>query len=272
MSQEQNAYILGTEQKELHRLGLQHQVWSSEARKAWSLAGFSKGDRILDLGSGPGFCSMELAYMVGPSGKVIAVDKSEVYLDFIEKINEHHQLNIDTIHADFEQLILPEENLDGMYCRWALAWIPDPTDILKKVYNALKPGGKIVVHEYFDWSTFQLEPHFPELMQSVMAIFNSFSEGQNNINVGKKLPHILRNIGFHVLNQRPMHKMVRPNELAWQWPYTFLNIFLPKLIEMGLQSEVDVKIALEQLDILTQDSLSTIYCPLMVELIAQKPL
>jgi ubiquinone/menaquinone biosynthesis C-methylase UbiE len=272
MAHENNDYILGTERNELHRLGLQHQVWSEEARQAWKLAGFSKGDRILDLGSGPGFCTMELAYMVGETGKVIAVDKSEVYLDFIEKINEHHQLNIDTIFADFEHLILPEENLDGMFCRWALAWIPEPESILKKVYDALKPGGKIVIQEYFDWSTFQTEPHFPELKKSISAIYNSFNKPPSNINVGRQLPNIFRNVGFHLLNQRSMQKMVRPKDLAWQWPYSFLHIFLPKLIDMGLQSEGDVKIALEQLEALTQDGLSTIFCPLMVELIAQKPL
>ena len=210
--------------------------------------------------------------MVGTTGKVIAVDKSEIYLDFIEKINEQHQLNIDTIQSDFEHLMLPEENLDGMFCRWALAWIPDPTDILKKVYHALKPGGKIVIQEYFDWSTFQTEPHFPELLQSVTAIFNSFNTGNSNINVGRQLPEVFRKIGFHLLHQRPMHKMVKPNDLSWQWPYSFLHIFLPKLIDMGLQSESDVEKALSQLEQLTQDSLSTIYCPLMVELIAQKPL
>ena len=272
MSNENNDYILGTESNELHRLGLQHQVWSEEARKGWALAGFTKGDRILDLGSGPGFCTMELAYMVGKEGKVIAVDKSEVYLDFIERANRQHQLNIDTILADFEHLVLPAENLDGMYCRWALAWIPDPTSILTKVYDALKPGGKIVIQEYFDWSTFQTEPFYPELKKSIKVICDSFSTPPNNINVGRQLPDVFRKIGFHQLNQRSMQKMIKPKDLAWQWPYTFLHIFLPKLIDMGLQSEADVNMALEQMEQLTQDSHSTIFCPLMVEVIAQKPL
>ena len=53
--QEENAYILGTDAQELHRLGVQHQVWSEEALHGWRLAQFRAGHTLLDLGSGPGF-------------------------------------------------------------------------------------------------------------------------------------------------------------------------------------------------------------------------
>jgi len=59
---EKNAYILGTEREELHRLGLQHQVWASEAREAWKLAEIGHGQRVLDLGCGPGFCTPSRLY------------------------------------------------------------------------------------------------------------------------------------------------------------------------------------------------------------------
>jgi len=34
---EKNAYILGTDKEEFNRLGIQHQVWASEAQKGWEL-------------------------------------------------------------------------------------------------------------------------------------------------------------------------------------------------------------------------------------------
>ncbi|NND52580.1 MAG: SAM-dependent methyltransferase, partial [Flavobacteriaceae bacterium] len=40
---EQDAYILGTDTEELHRLGIQHQVWASEAQLGWKLAHFNAG-------------------------------------------------------------------------------------------------------------------------------------------------------------------------------------------------------------------------------------
>ena len=71
---ELNAYILGTDEEELDRLELQHRVWASEARKGWNNAEFKKGHTVLDLGCGPGSCSIELADIVGSNGKVIAKD------------------------------------------------------------------------------------------------------------------------------------------------------------------------------------------------------
>ncbi len=81
---ETNAYILGTDHQEFHRLGVQHQVWASEAQRGWSLANFNEGQTLLDLGSGPGFCAKELAYITGTSGKVIAVDKSPAFIEHVK--------------------------------------------------------------------------------------------------------------------------------------------------------------------------------------------
>lgn len=270
MTTESNAYILGTDREELHRLGLQHQVWAQVARESWTTAGFGRGHNILDLGSGPGFCSFPLAYMVGNEGKVIAIDKSKAYIDYIQNLNKSHQLNIDSRAIDFDDMQLDPHSLDGMYCRWALAWIQNPEEILSKVYKALKPGGRIVIHEYYDWSTFQMEPHKVDLQNAINNIFKSFSAPPSNINIGKKLPAIFKSIGLEIIYQRPLPKLASPKDLNWQWPYTFLHIYLPKLIDMGLMDESEVDRALNQLEELTNDPTSTIFCPVMVELIAQK--
>ena len=73
---DQEPYILGTDEEELKGLQTQHNVCRSETIKGWSLAEFKLGDVILDLGSGPGYCTKELAGIVGPSGKVLGLDRS----------------------------------------------------------------------------------------------------------------------------------------------------------------------------------------------------
>ena len=95
---EENAYILGTDTEELHRLGIQHQIWSSEAQMAWKSAGFTAGQTLLDLGCGPGFCTRELAYITGTSGKVfeifIQMPNRGLYLrNYFSKMISHN-LNI----------------------------------------------------------------------------------------------------------------------------------------------------------------------------------
>ena len=169
MKEESNAYVLGTEKEELHRLGFQHQVWSSEARSAWNIAGFGPDQVILDLGSGPGFCSLELAYMVGSSGRIIAVDKSQEYIDHLNVKARNEGLNIETICADFHDLALEDDSLDGVYIRWALAWVEDAQTIIEKLSKALRPGGVIVVQEYYNWYTFQTEPAMPWILKAFIC-------------------------------------------------------------------------------------------------------
>jgi SAM-dependent methyltransferase len=72
----EHEYILGTDRDELRRLELQHEVWLADARAICTRAGFAPGHTLLDLGCGPGYASFELAHIVGPTGKIIARDKS----------------------------------------------------------------------------------------------------------------------------------------------------------------------------------------------------
>ena len=112
-----NAYILGTDQEELKRLELQHSIWSSESHAGWRAAGFERGDSILDLGCGPGSCSVELAKIVGPDGRIISIDRSESFIRYLNALKTEQNLPIDAIHADFDGMDLQAESLDGMYAR-----------------------------------------------------------------------------------------------------------------------------------------------------------
>ena len=69
-------YVLGTNAEEISRLGLQHRVWRPRALDAWRRAGFRAGQVILDIGAGPGYAALDLAEIVGPTGKVIALERS----------------------------------------------------------------------------------------------------------------------------------------------------------------------------------------------------
>lgn len=269
-NEESNAYILGTDIEEMKRLGLQHQVWASEAQRGWNNAGFTKGMTILDLGSGPGFCTRELAKIVGADGKVIAVDKSAVYINYIQESNKLEELNIETIHADFDALELDDNSLDGMYCRWALAWIPNPEEILAKVLLALKPGGKIVLHEYYEWMTHQINPSNVYVNKTIEKCYQTFVDAEGDIDVGKQLPSILNNLGYEIANIRPMAKMVQPNHFTWQWPRTFYDTYWPKIQEMGYITKEELNHSFAELEKIEQLAEASMFCPTLIEIVAEK--
>ncbi len=270
MEKEDVAYILGTDQQELFRLGIQHQVWAEEAQHGWANAGFSAGQTLLDLGCGPGFCTKELAFIAGQKGKVIGVDKSESYIQHLNEISRLQHLNINAICSDFNQMDLQPNSLDGMYCRWVLAWLPNPKETLQKVYNALKPGGKMIMHEYYDWSTHQTQPRKEGLAVAIAAALKSFKDSEGEIDIGKELPQLLSELGMKVTSIRLMSKAATPKTFNWQWPKTFYHSYFPRLVDAGYLSEEENQKALNDLQELEQTPGATLCCPLMVEVIAEK--
>ena len=267
---ESNAYILGTDPAELNRLGIQHQIWASEAQEGWDKAGFTAGQVLLDLGCGPGFCTREMAYLVGETGKVIGIDKSANYIHFLKNLAQSHSLNIEAIEADFNDMDLEPNSIDGMYCRWAMAWIPNPREILEKVARAMKPGAKMVLHEYYDWTTHQTEPQLPHLTHAIKQCYASFKEQPGDIDIGRHLPKMLSDMGLKIVGTRPMSKIASPAKASWQWPKSFYHIYFYRLVEAGYLTEQECQLALADHAKLEKDPNTTLCCPLLIEVIAEK--
>src|SRR5688572_27926373 len=80
---QQTPYVLGTGDDELQRLGLQHRLWSDALQLACRRAQLRLGERVLDVGAGPGFASFDLAQMVSDRGAVVAVDESQAFVEHL---------------------------------------------------------------------------------------------------------------------------------------------------------------------------------------------
>ena len=85
-----------------------------------------------------------------------------------------------------------------------------------------------------------------------------------------RLPSLLAQNGFVIRSARPHVFCLRPNDYMWQWPATFIEIYLPRLIEMG---RIDQKFA----DKVRADLASAVsnrnalmLTPLILEIIAEK--
>ena len=263
-------YILGTNEEELTRLELQHKVWASEAKRGWDFADFKSGDTILDLGCGPGYCTEDLAYIVGKKGKIIGVDRSDAFIKHLNQIKKSTQLSIEPYLTEFDTILLDSNSLDGVYCRWALAWVSNPKEILSIIKDTIKPKGKIVAHEYFNFSTHQTNPERPALKKAIAAALKSFQESNFEINVGSYLPQYFEELGMKVINIRLMPKLGTPGSMVWEWPKTWYQSYFPRLASMGYLNNKDVEDGIKDILELEKLPYATLCCPLMVEVIAEK--
>ena len=148
-------YRFGYTHEEIGRLKYQHHVWGKENQRFISRAGFNAGKTLVDLGCGPGYTTLDLAQIVGPEGKVIAVDRDgERSLPLLKAQAEAIDLfNIETREANLESFDLQEESVDGVYGRWALMYLPEATvkSLIDRMAKWLRPGGVCALTEFCNY-------------------------------------------------------------------------------------------------------------------------
>ena len=116
--------------------------------------GAEAGERILDVGCGPGFYCAELLEEVGPSGSVVGVDGSAAMLELAARRCADHA-NIELHEADATSLPLVDGGFDAAVCVQVLEYVADADAALAEMYRALRPGGRVVLWD-IDWGTVSL--------------------------------------------------------------------------------------------------------------------
>jgi SAM-dependent methyltransferase len=229
-----NEYVLGTHDEEIERLGLQHRAWRERALDAWRSAGIGPGQTVLDVGCGPGYASLDLAGLVGPAGRVVAIDKSERFLGALNAAcRERSIANIAAHSADLDAGEFPPVVADRAWCRWVFAFVKHPRDILARIAASLAPGGVIVMHEYFDYSTWRAAPRCAELEEFVSAVMASWRDTGGEPDIALCLPRWLEELGCDVRTARPIVDVVQPGHLKWAWLATFLEVGRRRLVDLG---------------------------------------
>ena len=108
--------------------------------------GAKQGQRVLDLASGTGEPSLAIAERVGPLGSVLGVDFVEPMIEFArEKANRRDLTNVEFRVEDCENLNVPQGTFDGASMRFGLMFFAEPVVALKRVHQAIKPGGRLVI-------------------------------------------------------------------------------------------------------------------------------
>lgn len=227
-------YVLGTHDEEVARLGVQHRVWRARALDAWLRAGIGPGQTAIDIGCGPGYASVDLADIVGPSGRVLAIDRSRRFLDALEQTRARRGLvQIETLELDLDEGQLPDVAADAAWSRWVFAFMREPRRLLERVAKRLKPGGCIVLHEYFDYRTWRVAPRSALFEEMVSVIIDAWRESGGEPDIGLDLPRWLVELGFELRSLAPVVHVVPPSSFVWQWPKSFIATGVARLVQLG---------------------------------------
>ena len=137
--------------------------------------GLSDGMKVVDLGVGSGFYSIEAARLVGSSGRVYAVDVVKDLLERLRTLGTKQSLrNIEVVWGNAEKIggtKLREQIADRVIASNILFQIGKPDDFALEVKRILKPGGKVLI---VDWS--EVSPIGPKTFVSAVAAQTLFEK------------------------------------------------------------------------------------------------
>jgi len=110
--------------------------------------GLKPGMKVLELGAGQGFLTIEAAHLVGPDGRLVAVDISRELLDVTaEKVQQAGLQNVDLQVASTDCLPFPAGTFDLAYMATMLGAIADKGRALREIRRVLKPNGRLSITE-----------------------------------------------------------------------------------------------------------------------------
>ena len=120
--------------------------------KVLNAAGLKPGQKVLEVGCGPGFFTIPAAKIVGEKGNVYALDVNPVAVETVRrKIKEKDLKNIEVILADASETGLPDESVDVAFLFGVIHALDHVDAVMRETHRVLKAKGVLSIQRSW-WS------------------------------------------------------------------------------------------------------------------------
>lgn len=111
--------------------------------------GLEEGDWVADIGAGTGLYTLLFAEEVGADGHIFAEDIEPLFLDLIiRRAADADFENVTAVLGREMDVTLPAETMDVVFIADTYHYFDDREAIMRTIYDALKPGGSLVLVEF----------------------------------------------------------------------------------------------------------------------------
>lgn len=268
-SEEIARYTLATGAAAANRLEVLHEIWGPATRETAIAAGLGRGMKVADFGCGVGTVSAMYAEIVGPEGRVTALDLSAGQLGQArERAARAGLANLEFIEANATATGLPSGAFDFVYCRYLLLHLPDPAAGLAEMKRVLRPGGTLFAEDA-DLSSGYTVPASP--IDRFSDLYPRLGEARGlDYRLGRRLFQLVQDAGFvdpAVRLNQPVYLKGRQRR-AFEWS---LEEAADGLVGAGLCSRPELDSILAAMRVAADDPRILVVVPCMNLVTARKP-
>ena len=120
--------------------------------KLLNSAGLKPGQKVLEVGCGPGFFTIPAAKIVGEKGRVYALDVNPVAVETVRrKIEKKGLKNVEVMLADASETGLPGESIDVAFLFGVIHALDDMGAVMREMHRVLKANGVLSIQKSW-WS------------------------------------------------------------------------------------------------------------------------
>lgn len=172
-------------------------------------AKISKGNTVLDLGSGAGNDAFVARSLVGENGKVIGVDMTEAMVERANiNVKKLGYSNVEFRLGDIEKLPVESGTIDVVISNCVLNLVPNKRQAFGEIYRVLKSGA------HFTISDIVLKGQLPKRLQSAAEMYAGCVAGA--LQMGDYLG-IIHELGFKNVSVVKEKKIIIPDEILSQF-------------------------------------------------------
>ena len=145
---EPDVYLLGRSETEELRLKRQIADLAPLSDAHLAEVGIKAGERVVDLGCGPGGVLHLLGKRVGPTGSVLGLERSPHFVELARRfVADLGLTQVEVREGDAYNTGLPRGSFDGAHMRLVLVNVPKPELIVREMVALVKPGGWVASFE-----------------------------------------------------------------------------------------------------------------------------
>jgi 2-polyprenyl-3-methyl-5-hydroxy-6-metoxy-1,4-benzoquinol methylase len=241
-NKQDRVYVLGHSSEELNRLIDQARLFGELTQDVFVRAGIGAGMRVLDVGCGAGDVSFLLARMVGPSGAVIGIDRSE---DAVAMATARAQAmgltQVSFSQGDIEDISL-DQPVDAAVGRFVLMYSAEPSKTLRRVAANVRAGG-IVAFQEMNVAEAKSFPKVDLFEQSMRRIIETLHQEKVKTLMGLRLYQTFVEAGL-APPQMIMGARVEgsADSLGYQIVAQVVKSLLPVMEKLGVATEKEIQI------------------------------